>query len=57
MSKAYLFCPGCNCIMTVDSEDPELEIVPATSESKEFNVKNTALFENCNCNEDYVYFD
>jgi hypothetical protein len=57
MNKVYLFCPSCNCIMTVDSEDPELEIVPATSESKEFNAKNAALFENCNCNEDYVYFD
>ena len=54
--KVIMFCPKCMTIFETDLYDDEVLPYQIDNDS-DFNGMNQAAYENCECNEDYIYLD
>lgn len=54
-SKVIMFCPKCKVLMQTDTETCDIQQLEMYD--PELAAINQVKFENCDCNEDFIYLD
>jgi hypothetical protein len=55
MKKVLMFCPGCYCVLETEEE---ADIVAyQTKDDNVFNTANQEAYDDCKCDEDYIYVE